>query len=81
MNKSFIVERDVLIQIWAKQKITVDAADLTSAVNRVRRMPKEDIYDEFPVVEDIIWDTREDVNSQINIDKCYEIPHQPKLNL
>jgi hypothetical protein len=81
MNKSFIVERDVLTQVWVKQKFTVEAEDLTSAVNKIRRTPKETVYNVFPCTEEKLYDTELELNNHINVDNCYEIPHQPKLTL
>ena len=81
MNKTFIVERDVLVQVWQKQKFTVDAENLTSAINLIRRTPKEEIYDKFPNTVENLLETEQEVSSQINVDKCYEIPTQKKLEL
>jgi hypothetical protein len=81
MNKSFIIERDVLTSTWVKQKFTVDAIDKPSAINLVRRAPKEDIYSMFEHTSEILLETEAEICNQINIDNCYEIPHQPKLNL
>ena len=81
MNKSFIVERDVLTQVWVKQKFTVDAEDLTSAINKIRRTPRDEVYDRYHHESEVLYDTELELNNHISIDKCYEIPHQPKLNL
>jgi hypothetical protein len=81
MNKSFIVERDVLTQVWVKQKFTVEAENRDDAVNKIRRTPREDVYSMFEHTSEIMLDTELELNSHINVDKCYEIPHQPKLNL
>jgi hypothetical protein len=81
MIKSFIVERDVLTQVWVKQKFTVEAEDKTSAINLIRRTPKEDVYSMFEHTSEVLMDTEQEISSHINVDNCYEIPHQPKLNL
>ena len=81
MNKSFIIERDVLTQVWVKQKFTIDAEDLASAVNKLRRTPKEEVYDLYDCDSEILHETEQELNNHININNCYEIPHQSKLNL
>ena len=81
MNKSFIVERDVLTQVWVKQKFTVDAEDKDAAINKIRRAPREEVYCIFEHTSEIQIDTELELNSYINVDNCYEIPRQPKLNL
>lgn len=81
MNRAFIVERDVLVQVWQKQKFEVNAEDLTSAINLIRRTPKEEVYDKFPNTFENMLDTKVEISSQINIDNCYEIPVQKKLDL
>jgi len=81
MNKSFIIERDALTQVWEKQKFTVEAEDLTTAINKVRRTPKEELYKTFKFELETLQNTEKELSSQINVDKCYEIPYQPKLNL
>ena len=53
MNKSFIVERDVLTQVWVKQKFTVDAEDKDAAINKIRRAPREDVYCMFEHTSEI----------------------------
>jgi len=81
MNKSFIVERDVLTQFWVKQKFNVEAEDLPSAVNKIRRADKALVYEEFSHTSEIMINNPKEIGSQINVDNCYEIPHQSKLNL
>ena len=82
MNRTFIVERDVLVQVWQKQRFEIEAEDKTSAINLLRRTPKEEVYDKFSnVIIETLLETEIELSSQINIDNCYEIPVQKKLDL
>lgn len=80
MNKSFVVERNVLIQVWKKQKIRVENVnDLGEAITKVRKCKEEKICNRFNIDTKILQETEQIISSEINTSNCYEIPNQEKL--
>ena len=80
MIKAFEIERSVLMQVWQKQKFKVHAKDISSAINLLRRTPKEKVYSKFDNIVETVWDTKVEVGSQFNIEKRKAIPMQGKLD-
>ena len=82
MSKSFIIQRDVLTQVWVKQLITVDNVDdIGQAINEVKQCSEDVLYAKFDVDSETLYETESIISSQINTSNCYEIPNQSKLNL
>ena len=82
MSKSFIIQRDVLTQVWVKQLITVDNVDdIGQAINEVKQCSEDVLYAKFDVDSETLYETESIISSQINTSNCYEIPNQSKLDL
>jgi hypothetical protein len=81
MSKSFIIQRDVLTQVWVKQLITVDNVDdIGQAINEVKQCSEDILYAKFDVDSETLYETESIISSQINTSNCYEIPNQSKLD-
>ena len=81
MSKSFIIQRDVLTQVWVKQLITVDnVEDIGQAINEVKQCSEDVLYAKFDVDSETLYETESIISSQINTSNCYEIPNQSKLD-
>lgn len=81
MSKSFIIQRDVLTQVWVKQLITVDNVDdIGQAINEVKQCSEDVLYAKFDVDSETLYETERIISSQINTTNCYEIPNQIKLD-
>ena len=81
MSKSFIIQRDVLTQVWVKQLITVDNVDdIGQAINEVKQCSEDILYAKFDVDSETLYETESIISSQINTSNCYEIPNQVKLD-
>lgn len=81
MSKSFIIQRDVLTQVWVKQLITVDNVDdIGQAINEVKQCSEDVLYAKFDVDSETLYETESIISSQINTSNCYEIPNQSKLD-
>ena len=81
MSKSFIIQKDVLAQVWVKQLITVDNVDdIGQAINEVKQCSKDVLYAKFDVDSEILYETERIISSRINTSNCYEIPNQVKLD-
>ena len=81
MSKSFIIQRDVLTQVWVKQLITVDNVDdIGQAINEVKQCSEDVLYAKFDVDSETLYETESIISSQINTSNCYEIPNQVKLD-
>ena len=81
MSKSFIIQRDVLTQVWVKQLITVDNVDdIGQAINEVTQCSEDVLYAKFDVDSETLYETESIISSQINTSNCYEIPNQSKLD-
>jgi len=82
MSKTFIIQRDVLTQVWQKQLITVENVEnIGEAINKVKSVKEEDLYSVFDIDTETLFETERIISSQINTSNCYEIPAQSKLNL
>ena len=81
MSKSFIIQRDVLTQVWVKQLITIDNVDdIGQAINEVKQCSEDVLYAKFDVDSETLYETESIISSQINTSNCYEIPNQSKLD-
>ena len=81
MSKSFIIQRDVLTQVWVKQLITVENVDdIGQAINEVKQCSEDILYAKFDVDSETLYETESIISSQINTSNCYEIPNQSKLD-
>ena len=81
MSKSFIIQRDVLTQVWVKQLITVDNVDdIGQAINEVKQCSEDILYAKFDVDSETLYETESIISSQINTSNYYEIPNQSKLD-
>ena len=81
MSKSFIIQRDVLTQVWVKQLITVDNVDdIGQAINEVKQCSEDILYAKFDVDSETLYETESIISSQINTSNCYEMPNQIKLD-
>ena len=82
MSKSFVIQRDVLTQVWVKQLITVENVDdIGQAINRVKECSENILYIKFDVDTKTLYETEQIISSQIKTSNCYEIPNQIKLDL
>ena len=81
MSKSFIIQRDVLTQVWVKQLITVDNVDdIGQAINEVKQCSEDILYAKFDVDSETLYETESIISSQIDTSNCYEIHNQVKLD-
>ena len=80
-NKTFVIVRDLLTEVWVKQKIEVEAKNLAEAINIVRIVPEDDLYSLYNVDSETQFETERIVSSSIKPEECYQIPTQLKLPL
>lgn len=82
MNKAYIIERDVLTEVWVRQKFTIEAPDEKAAIDILKKVPEDKIYVHESIInanEETLDNTKRIISSQINIDKITSYPYQPKL--
>jgi hypothetical protein len=83
MSKTFIVERDVLLQHWCREQFTVEGVDKEDAIRIFKLAAADEIeYSTFKHVDVPIKKVGNlIISSHINADKVVEIPTQHKLKI
>ena len=82
MNKTYIIERDVLTEVWVRQKFTIEAPNEKVAVDILKKLPDNITNDHDNIIEiecETLRNTSRIITSQINVNKIISHPHQPKL--
>jgi hypothetical protein len=80
-NKTFVVVREVLAQVWVKESFTIEARNKAEAINIVRIVPEDDLHNLYSFESERIPETEKIISSQIKVEECYEIPTQLKLEI
>lgn len=78
--KTFLVERDILTKVWVKEHFKVEGNDLADAINKFKSTPEGEKYN-FENSNITMYDTERILESDINLNNCYEIPTQGKLEI
>ena len=82
MNKAYIIERDVLTEVWVRQKFTIEASNEKAAIDILKKVPEDKLYTHDSIIsanEETLDITKRVISSQINVNKITSYPYQPKL--
>jgi hypothetical protein len=82
MNKAYIIERDVLTEVWVRQKFTIEAPNEKAAIDILKKVPEDKVCTHESIIsidEEILNNTKRVISSQISVDKITSYPYQPKL--
>ena len=82
MNKSYIIERDVLTEVWVRHKFTIEAPNEKVAVDILEKLPDDVTNGHDNIIEvecETLQNTSRIITSGINVNKIISHSHQPKL--
>lgn len=83
MNKAYIIERDVLTEVWVRQKFNIEAPNEKAAIDILKKIPEDKVCTHESIIsvnEEILNNTKRIITSQINVDNITSYPYQPKIN-
>lgn len=72
-NKTFMIVRDLLVEVYVKQKIEVEAKNLAEAINIVRIVPEDNLYSLYNVDSETHFETERIISSSIKPEERYQI--------